>query len=129
MDIIFLKNFDGLKIVEDFPNPDVKNCEIDGKLVQVNKTCKITIKKVPLKDCLWHGVKKGSYMGTSENGFFPTRLIYGITKGMFDENHEYSKKYGAQRISGNMGTATKAFTNLEEVVKILTENNFEIKIV
>lgn len=66
-------------------------------------------------DCTWFNLVKGSYeLRCTNYGWFPTETIMGVIKSNYSDTH----KIGAQ-ISGNMGTASIAVTDINKALELL----------
>ena len=82
----------------------------------------IEVKKLSDKDCQWFGVALGSYeLRCTNYGWFPNDGLMGVIDGKYED----TKGTGA-KISGNMGTAGIAATNLPLCIELLTKAGYTL---
>lgn len=78
--------------------------------------------KMKDSDCRWFGVPAGSYeLRTLNYSWFPTQSIMGVIDGKFSDTN----KIGAH-ISGNMGSAGIAVTNIDKAIQLLSSAGYSI---
>lgn len=120
---IYLKetDYNKIKAVETFPNPRVKIGKYNGKLCRLHIAPKIKVSKPSLESLQWHGLKEGSYILTSDDGFFPSTLLFTVQNRLFVDGLNIGANNGR-----NLGTSSIGVIDLKTAVKILTENNCEI---
>lgn len=95
----------------------------------------ITMKKMSTEEENWHSdrpVRDGKvWMATTTNyGWFPTKVLMGTTKHMFDKNHSMSVSHGAS-IGVNTGSASILVheDGLEKAVKTLRDAGYTVNII
>lgn len=116
------KDFNKVKPIKSFPNPNVIEGLIDNELVRIKKTCNITVEIANSEQISWHGLNKDSYILTSEDGHFPSNLIMTVNnKGCFEDGLKIGATNGR-----NLGTASIGIVDFKKAIKILKKNNFKI---
>ncbi len=119
------KQFNNLKTVETFPNPDVKITEIRKQKVRVAIAGKVTISECNTEQANWHNYKGNEkvVLVSCESGFYPTELFCNVVNQRYVPIPELG-----MIVASNLGTATNMFLadKLETVISILEENNFEV---
>lgn len=127
--VVYLKKtqFDKIKAIETFPNPNIKVGIYNGQECRLIVAGTVEIKRIVDKDlAAWYGVKMGVYIGSCNLGHFPRELIAGINKGVFSEKHGVSLLTGWVNAQSYIGSANDIFKNVQPVIDILKENNFEV---
>lgn len=129
MTTIYLKEkqFRKIQPIESFPNLNVIKAKIDGVVVRVHKASTITITLITeASAAAWYNVPLDTFIGRSDDGFFPTELIAGTNeKGFYSEASELAVFTG-WKSAANLGTSGAAFVNFGQVVDILKKNNFKL---
>lgn len=75
----------------------------------------ICYKQMTEKECDWYGVPTGSYdLRCTNYGWFPTGVLATVVKGKYTDGHGIGLS-----ISGNMGSAAIAVTDLNGALKLL----------
>lgn len=121
------------KNIINYPNPICK--DVDGVFYQiVPKGTQAVVSKLAKKGYDWYLRKKFDEdvvcIGVGGYGWFPTELVCGVVGRTFSSETELAQKTGCliSYQNGCCGSANMFFlsSKVEEAIKILAKNHFEI---
>lgn len=123
METVYLKetDYNKIKAIETFPNPKVKIGKYNGKICRLHVAPTIKVRKPDPKELNWHGLKENSYILTSNDGHFPSSLLFTVQNRLYVDGLNIGANNGR-----NLGTASIGVIDLKTAIKILTENNCEV---
>lgn len=115
-------DYDLAKTIESYPNPNVKDIMIDGIKYRANKACTIYYQRATENEIRYNNLETRSYILTSEDGFFPTNVIFGVNS----VGRYYDVNLIGANVGSNLGTASVGVVDIDKAKELLIKNNFTL---